>query len=51
MHWASDGAEACAAVAAIARSHGFDEVVKVKSIASDEIKLNEALAEAGIKRG
>ncbi len=48
VHWASDGAEACAAVAAIARSHGFDEVVKVKSIASDEIKLNDALAEAGI---
>ena len=48
VHWASDGAEACAAVAGIARSHGFDEVVKVKSIASDEIKLNDALAEARI---
>jgi iron-sulfur cluster protein len=48
VHWASDGAEACAVVAGIARSHGFDELVKVKSIASDEIKLNEALAASGI---
>jgi iron-sulfur cluster protein len=49
VHWASDGAEACSLVAGIARSHGFDELVKVKSIASDEIKLNEALASAGIR--
>ena len=34
---------------AIARSHGVDEVVKVKSIATDEIKLNEALAAAGVR--
>ena len=27
------------------RDHGADEVVKVKSIATDEIKLNEALAD------
>ena len=44
----SDGSEACAIVAGIARSHGVDEVVKVKSIATDEIKLNEALA--GVRR-
>jgi iron-sulfur cluster protein len=48
VHWASDGAEACAVVARIARSHGFDELVKVKSIVSDEIELNEALAGCGI---
>jgi iron-sulfur cluster protein len=48
VHWAADGAEACAIVAGIARSHGFSELVKVKSIASDEIKLNEALAQAGV---
>jgi L-lactate dehydrogenase complex protein LldF len=48
VHWASDGAEACAVVAQIARSHGFDELVKVKSIVSDEIKLNEALAASGV---
>jgi iron-sulfur cluster protein len=48
VHWANDGAEACAIVAGIARSHGASEVVKVKSIATDEIKLNEALAAAGV---
>ena len=49
MHWAGDGAEACAIVARVARSHGLDEVVKVKSIATDEIGLNDALAAAGIR--
>jgi L-lactate dehydrogenase complex protein LldF len=49
VHWAKDGKEGCAIVADIARSHGVDEVVKVKSIATDEIKLNEALAEAGVR--
>jgi iron-sulfur cluster protein len=49
VHWASDAPEACAIVAEIARSHGFRELVKVKSIASDEIKLNDALAEAGVR--
>ena len=48
MHWARDGAEANAIVASVARSHGADEVVKVKSIATDEIRLNEALAPEGI---
>jgi iron-sulfur cluster protein len=48
VHWAADGAEACAIVAGIARSHGLRELVKVKSIASDEIKLNEALGAEGI---
>ena len=33
---------------AIARSHGAREVVKVKSIATDEIGLNDALAAQGI---
>ena len=50
MHWAKDGDEACSIVAAIARSHGVDEVVKVKSIATDEIELNERLAAAGCAR-
>jgi L-lactate dehydrogenase complex protein LldF len=48
VHWARDGAEACEIIAGIARSHGFRELVKVKSIASDEIKLNDALAEVGV---
>ena len=48
VHWAKDGDEACGIVAAIARSHDVDEVVKVKSIATDEISLNERLAAEGI---
>ncbi len=48
VHWANDGTEACSIVASIARGAGVDEVVKVKSIATDEIKLNEALAAAGV---
>ena len=48
VHWARDAAEACAIVASVANSHGIDEVVKVKSMATQEIGLNEALAEQGI---
>jgi L-lactate dehydrogenase complex protein LldF len=49
VHWARDGAEANAIVAQIARVHGAHEVIKVKSLATDEIGLNEALAEQGIR--
>jgi L-lactate dehydrogenase complex protein LldF len=48
VHWARDGAEANAAVAAVVREHGADEVVKVKSITTDETKLNDALAAEGV---
>ncbi|HYO38380.1 MAG TPA: lactate utilization protein B [Nocardioidaceae bacterium] len=48
VHWARDAAEACAIVADVARKHGVDEVVKVKSMATGEIDLNEALAAQGI---
>jgi len=48
VHWARDGAEANAIVAGLARDHGSDEVIKVKSLATDEIGLNEALAAQGI---
>ena len=48
VHWARDGAEANAVVARIVRDEGADEVVKVKSLATDEIGLNDALADAGI---
>ena len=49
VHWANDGNEGCSIVADIAHSRGVDEVVKVKSIATDEIKLNEALAASGVR--
>jgi L-lactate dehydrogenase complex protein LldF len=48
VHWARDGAEACSIVADLTRTAGASEVVKVKSLATDEIELNEALAAAGI---
>lgn len=48
VHWARDAAEANAIVLAIVRSTGADEVVKVKSMATQEIELNEALAAAGV---
>jgi L-lactate dehydrogenase complex protein LldF len=49
VHWANDGNEGCSIVADIARRHRVDEVVKVKSIVTDEIKLNEALAASGVR--
>jgi L-lactate dehydrogenase complex protein LldF len=49
VHWARDAAEANAVVASIARGHGADEVIKVKSLATDEIGLNEALAAEGVQ--
>ncbi|PVZ07670.1 L-lactate dehydrogenase complex protein LldF [Actinomycetospora cinnamomea] len=48
VHWARDATEANAIVAGLVRDTGADEVVKVKSIATQEIGLNEALAEQGI---
>ena len=46
MHWARDAAEANQIVTGLVRATGADEVVKVKSMATQEIGLNEALAEA-----
>jgi L-lactate dehydrogenase complex protein LldF len=48
VHWARDGAEANAIVTGLVGDHGADEVIKVKSLATDEIGLNEALGAAGI---
>src|SRR5439155_10570695 len=48
VHWARDGEEATAVVAEVARRHGADEVVKVKSLTTDELELNERLARDGI---
>jgi L-lactate dehydrogenase complex protein LldF len=48
VHWARDGAEACQVVADVARAHDSREVIKVKSLATDEIELNEALERAGV---
>jgi L-lactate dehydrogenase complex protein LldF len=48
VRWARDAAEACAIVAEVAHRHGIDEVVKVKSMVTQEIGLNEALAAEGV---
>ena len=49
VHWARDAAEANAVVLDVARSHGVTEVVKVKSLTTDEIELNDALAAGGVQ--
>ncbi|GAC1320700.1 MAG: LutB/LldF family L-lactate oxidation iron-sulfur protein [Chloroflexota bacterium] len=48
VHWARDAAEANRVIGDIVASHGAHEVVKVKSITSDEIDLNRALKARGI---
>jgi L-lactate dehydrogenase complex protein LldF len=49
VHWARDAEEANRIVAGIAKEKGAEEVVKVKSIATDETKLNEHLKKEGIE--
>src|SRR5215212_1446530 len=48
VHWARDAHEANAIVTRLVQATGADEVVKVKSMATQEIGLNEALEAAGI---
>jgi L-lactate dehydrogenase complex protein LldF len=48
VHWARDAAEANRIAVDLVRATGVDEVVKVKSMATQEIGLNEALESAGI---
>jgi L-lactate dehydrogenase complex protein LldF len=48
VHWARDANEANAIVTRLVQATGALEVVKVKSMATIEIGLNEALTEAGI---
>jgi len=49
VHWARDAHEANRVVTDLVRATGEREVVKVKSMATQEIGLNEALADAGIE--
>jgi L-lactate dehydrogenase complex protein LldF len=48
VHWARDADEANAIVTRLVQAAGASEVVKVKSMATQEIGLNEALEAAGI---
>jgi len=49
VHWARDAAQANEIVTGLVRATGATEVVKVKSMLTDEIGLNDALAAAGIE--
>ncbi|HWO02951.1 MAG TPA: LutB/LldF family L-lactate oxidation iron-sulfur protein [Blastocatellia bacterium] len=49
VHWARDGAEARAIILEIARTHNVKRVVKSKSMATEEIELNDAFEAAGIE--
>ncbi len=48
VHWARDAVEANDIVVGLVRDADATEVVKVKSMATQEIELNDALARAGI---
>lgn len=48
VHWASTAAEANAIVTELIRQTESRHIIKVKSLTTDEIRLNEHLAEAGI---
>ena len=49
VHWARDAEEANHIVVDLVRAQGVSEVVKVKSMVTQEIELNEALSAAGIE--
>lgn len=49
VHWARDAAEARQIVTALVKASGSDEVIKIKSMTTEEIHLNDALEAAGIR--
>jgi L-lactate dehydrogenase complex protein LldF len=48
VHWARDAAEARQIVVSLVRDSGSNEVIKIKSMTTEEIQLNPALQAAGI---
>jgi L-lactate dehydrogenase complex protein LldF len=48
VHWAKDASEARQIVIALIKASGSDEVIKIKSMTTEEISLNSALEEQGI---
>jgi len=48
VHWARDAAEANAIVQELVTATGAREAIKVKSLTTDEIGLNDALASVGV---
>ena len=49
VHWARDAEECNRIIADLIVERGADEVVKAKSLTTEETKLNEALADRGIR--
>ncbi|HVI35581.1 MAG TPA: LUD domain-containing protein, partial [Gaiellales bacterium] len=49
VHWAADAGTANDLVAGIVAAHGEHQVVKVKSLTTDEIGLNDALSARGVE--
>jgi len=49
VHWARDAAEANRIIVELVKEQEVSEVVKVKSMTTDEIRLNQALADEGIR--
>jgi L-lactate dehydrogenase complex protein LldF len=49
VHWASDASEANQIIGDLVKAHGARHVVKIKSLTTDEIGLNEALARLGVE--
>jgi L-lactate dehydrogenase complex protein LldF len=48
VHWANDAEEARRIVVQLVKASGSDEVIKIKSMTTEEIQLNSALEAAGI---
>jgi L-lactate dehydrogenase complex protein LldF len=48
VHWARDAAEARQIIVSLVKASGSDEVIKIKSMTTEEIQLNSALEVAGI---
>lgn len=48
VHWARDAAEAQRIVVDLVKRTGTDEVIKIKSMTTEEIQLNNALEAAGV---
>ena len=49
VHWAKDAEEARRIVIGLVKASGSDEVIKIKSMTTEEIQLNKALEGAGIR--
>ena len=49
VHWARDGAQAAEIITGIARDHGVTLAAKSKSMATEEIHLNQALQAMGVE--